>query len=151
MTRVLRITDPAQQDLEELWQNFADYGESFADRRLAEIQNKFLKLLQFPGLGRSREDLLPGLRSIVVRDIIILYRSLEGLILIVRVVSKISYECSRCIACTISGIDRFSRCFTLGKTLQHRIRDDGAECDRRLTDGRESTTLVKLSSGRRTL
>jgi plasmid stabilization system protein ParE len=37
-------------------------------------------------VGRSREDLALGLRSCVVNDVVILYRSLEGLLLIVRVV-----------------------------------------------------------------
>jgi toxin ParE1/3/4 len=56
------------------------------DRGLAAIQKKFLQLKAFPGVGRSREDLAPGLRSCVVNDVVILYRSLEGLLLIVRVV-----------------------------------------------------------------
>jgi toxin ParE1/3/4 len=87
MSRLLRVTKPAQQDLEDFWLNLeAMGGIELADRRLAALQKKFLQLQQFPGVGRSREDLAPGLRSCVVNDVVILYRSLEGLLLIVRVV-----------------------------------------------------------------
>jgi toxin ParE1/3/4 len=87
MSRLLRVTKPAQKDLEDLWLNLeAIGGVELADRQLATIQKKFLQLQQFPGVGRSREDLAPGLRSCVVNDVVILYRSLEGLLLIVRVV-----------------------------------------------------------------
>ena len=86
MNRVLRITNPTKQDLLEIWLGLEPFGVEMADRRLAEIQAKFLKLRQFPGLGRSREDRAPGLRSMVARDLVILYRSLEGLVIIVRVV-----------------------------------------------------------------
>ncbi len=87
MNRVLRITEPAQQDLVEIWSVLDDrHGGDVADQCLDALQKKFLQLQQFPGLGRSREDLAPGLRSIVVREIVILYRSMEGLVVIVRVV-----------------------------------------------------------------
>jgi toxin ParE1/3/4 len=87
MSRLLRVTNPAQQDLEEIWLNLEAFGGiELADRRLASIQKKFLQLNQFPGLGRAREDLAPGLRSSPVNDVVIFYRSLEGLLLIVRVI-----------------------------------------------------------------
>ena len=83
---VLRITEPAQQDLEDIWLSLEPFGVELADQCLNELQQKFLQLQQFPGLGRSREDLAPGLRSVVVQEVVILYRSLEGLVAIVRVV-----------------------------------------------------------------
>jgi toxin ParE1/3/4 len=87
MSRLLRVTHPAQQDLEDIWLHLEAFsGIEVADRRLATIQTKFLQLKQFPGLGRAREDLAPGLRSCLVNDVVILYRSLEGLLLIVRVI-----------------------------------------------------------------
>lgn len=86
MSRILRVTEPAQQDLVEIWLTLETYGVEFADQCINAIQRKFLQLQQFPGLGRSREDLVPGLRSVVVRDVVILYRSLEGLVVIVRVI-----------------------------------------------------------------
>lgn len=86
MSRILRITEPARQDLEDIWLGLEPFGVELADRSLDELQQKFLQLQQFPGLGRSREDLAPGLRSVVVRDLVILYRSLEGVLIIVRVV-----------------------------------------------------------------
>jgi toxin ParE1/3/4 len=86
MNRVLRITEPAQQDLVEIWSVLEPYGSDVADQCVNALQKKFLQLQQFPGLGRSREDLAPGLRSVVVREVVILYRSMEGLLVIVRVV-----------------------------------------------------------------
>jgi toxin ParE1/3/4 len=85
MTRFVSITAEAQKDLQELGDYWIVYGDALVKRRLGEIKRKILQLGDFPGLGRSREDLSPGLRSIAVRDILILYRSLEGLVLIVRV------------------------------------------------------------------
>lgn len=86
MSRILRITEPAKQDLEDIWLGLEPFGVELADRCLNELQDKFIQLQKFPGLGRSREDLAPGLRSVVVGDVVILYRSLEGLLVIVRVV-----------------------------------------------------------------
>ncbi|NJM56530.1 MAG: type II toxin-antitoxin system RelE/ParE family toxin [Synechococcales cyanobacterium RU_4_20] len=86
MNRILRITAPAQQDLQDIWLSLEPFGVAIADRRLAELQRKLLQLQQFPGMGRSREDLAPGLRSTVVGEIVIIYRALEGLLVIVRVV-----------------------------------------------------------------
>ena len=86
MSRIVRITEPAQQDLEEIWLGLEPFGVEVADQCLTELQKKFIQLQQFPGLGRSREDLALGLRSVVVREIVVLYRSLEGLIVIVRVI-----------------------------------------------------------------
>jgi toxin ParE1/3/4 len=86
MNRILRITEPARQDLEDIWLGMEPFGVELADQCLDELQQKFLQLQQFPGVGRSREDLAPGLRSVVVRDFLILYRSLTGLLIIVRVV-----------------------------------------------------------------
>jgi toxin ParE1/3/4 len=86
MSRILRITEPAQQDLDEIWSALEPYGVDIADQCLNAIQRKFLQLQQFPGLGRSREDLAPGLRSVIVRDVVVLYRSIEGLVIISRVI-----------------------------------------------------------------
>ena len=58
MSRIVRITEPAQQDLEEIWQGLEPFGLEVADQCLNELQKKFLRLQQFPGLGRSRDDLV---------------------------------------------------------------------------------------------
>jgi toxin ParE1/3/4 len=85
MSRLLKVTEPAEKDLEKIWLDLEPFGVALADRRLAKIQAKFALLQQFPGLGRSREDLSPGLRSVSVEGLVVLYRALEGLLLIVRV------------------------------------------------------------------
>jgi toxin ParE1/3/4 len=86
MSRQLSITEPAQQDLETIWLDLEPFGVEIADQYLDEIQKKISQLQQFPGIGRSREDLAPGLRSTVVRDVVILYRAVERLLIIVRVI-----------------------------------------------------------------
>ncbi len=88
MSRILRITEPAKQDLEDIWLGLEPFGVELADRCLDELQQKFLQLQQFLGLGRSREDIAPGLRSVTVGSFIILYRSLAGLLIIVRVIHR---------------------------------------------------------------
>ena len=44
MSRILRITEPAQQDLEEIWLGLELFGVEVADQCLNELQKKFLQL-----------------------------------------------------------------------------------------------------------
>jgi toxin ParE1/3/4 len=65
MTAQFRLTEPAIQDIEQI----ADYiarqsGLDQADRFLNKLDAKFVKIAQFPNLGRQRDEILPGLRSL---------------------------------------------------------------------------------------
>jgi toxin ParE1/3/4 len=71
-----RISDRAQQDLDEIW-DYVYYASNSADvaRKLVQtIASRFSLLASYPHIGRAREDLRPGLRSFPVGAYIILYR-----------------------------------------------------------------------------
>ena len=77
----------AQQDLRDIWRGLAEFGElKRADDRVIMIRNKLLLLGQFPSSGRSRDEILPGLRSFPVSGFVIFYRIEIDQVEIVRVV-----------------------------------------------------------------
>ncbi|HEY9853300.1 MAG TPA: type II toxin-antitoxin system RelE/ParE family toxin [Leptolyngbyaceae cyanobacterium] len=88
MTAQFRLTQPAIQDIEQI----ADYiasksGIDRADRFLDEIDAKFAKIAQFQNLGRQRDEILPGLRSLPMDKYLILYMIIGQDVEIFRVVS----------------------------------------------------------------
>lgn len=88
MTAQFRLTEPAIQDIEQI----ADYiarqsGFDRADRFLNKLDAKFFKITQFPNLGRQRDEILPGLRSLPMDDYLILYMVIGQDVEIFRVVS----------------------------------------------------------------
>jgi toxin ParE1/3/4 len=83
-----RLTEPAIQDIEQI----ADYiarqsGLDQADRFLSKLDNKFVKITQFPNLGRTRDEILPRLRSLSMDQYLILYMPIGQDVEIFRVVS----------------------------------------------------------------
>ena len=88
MTPQFRLTQPAIQDIEQI----ADYiasrsGLDRADRFLSNLDAKFAKIAQFPNLGRQRDEILPGLRSLPMDNYLILYMVMGQDVEIFRVVS----------------------------------------------------------------
>lgn len=81
------LTVQAQQDLRDIWRGLTEFGElKRADDRTIAIRAKLRLLGQFPSSGRSREELLPGLRSFPVSEFMIFYRIGVTRVEIVRVV-----------------------------------------------------------------
>jgi toxin ParE1/3/4 len=88
MTRELRLTGPAIEDMKQI----ADYiatqtGVSRADHFLRKADQKFSKIAQFPNLGRSRSEVFLGLRSLPLDSYLVLYTVSEQSVEILRVVS----------------------------------------------------------------
>jgi toxin ParE1/3/4 len=88
MTAQFRLTEPAIQDIEQI----ADYiarqsGLAQGDRFLNKLDAKFVKSAQFPNLGRQRDEILPGLRSLPIDNYLILYMAIGQDVEIFRVVS----------------------------------------------------------------
>jgi toxin ParE1/3/4 len=88
MTAQFRLTEPAIQDIEQI----ADYiarqsGLNQADGFLNKLDAKFVKIVQFPNLGRQRDEILPGLRSLPMDNYLILYMVIGQDVEIFRVVS----------------------------------------------------------------
>ena len=88
MTAQFRLTEPTIQDIKQI----ADYiarqsGLDQADRFLNKLDAKFVKIAQFPNLGRQRDEILPGLRSLPMDNYLILYMAMGQDVEIFRVVS----------------------------------------------------------------
>ena len=85
MIRRLIVSRNAEVDLTLIWVYYAERSERAAKRIRYEIFSRYDLLLQFPHIGRSRDELQKGLRSFPVSDYLIFYRAIEDGIEIVRV------------------------------------------------------------------
>lgn len=82
--RVLRTAE-ANQDLLEIWVYLAENSLETADRFLEELGEKSQALAEFPGMGRARPELAPGLRSFPVGRYVLFYLPAAEGIEVVRV------------------------------------------------------------------
>jgi toxin ParE1/3/4 len=65
----------AKRDLRQLWHYYARVASAdIADRFVRDIDTACARLGQRPFLGRSRDEILPGLRSVRVHPYVIFYR-----------------------------------------------------------------------------
>jgi toxin ParE1/3/4 len=88
MTDRFRLTKPAVQDIEEI----ADYiaqqsGLEQSENFLSKLESKFSKIVNFPLLGRKRDEILTNIRTIPLDKYLILYMPIGDDIEILRVVS----------------------------------------------------------------
>ncbi|MDO8876931.1 MAG: type II toxin-antitoxin system RelE/ParE family toxin [Pseudolabrys sp.] len=76
----------AKDDLKQIW-NYLAQEASFAraDDQVVKIETACRKLLDFPFAGRSRDKLVPGLRTVVAAPYIVFYRTSDAAVDIVRV------------------------------------------------------------------
>lgn len=75
----------AQDDLRDIRAYVARRNLPAARRLLEDLEQACYNLADFPGKGRARPELLPGLRSIPVGDYLIIYREIEDGVEIARV------------------------------------------------------------------
>jgi toxin ParE1/3/4 len=85
--RLCSISPQAIRDLDEISTYFAGRNVDSGDRLLKVFDAKCRKLMQFPMIGRSYEDLRPGLRGVPLEGYVILYRVTEAELTVLRVVS----------------------------------------------------------------
>lgn len=88
MTPQFRLTKPAIQDIEQI----ADYiakqsGLAQSEGFLSKVDAKFAQIAQFPLLGRGRDEILPGIRSLSIDNYLILYMPVGQDVEIFRIVS----------------------------------------------------------------
>jgi toxin ParE1/3/4 len=87
MSNVCRITPTASRDLENIMDYLAEKASfETADRFLEKINAKFRLLVEFPKMGRKRDELYLGLRSVALEDYLIFYRLTPAGIEVMRVV-----------------------------------------------------------------
>lgn len=83
-----RLSQQAEQDLEDIWAYLAQQDELLADKQIAQILDRFPMLSQFSDMGKQRNNLLPGLRSFPVQPYIVFYTKIADGIEIVRVLHQ---------------------------------------------------------------
>ena len=81
------ILPSAEADLAEIWEYIARDSPRNADRFIHRIyQTCQNTLASNPPIGRTREELSPTLRSLVVQDYVIFYRPIEDGVEVIRVI-----------------------------------------------------------------
>lgn len=75
----------ADEDLIEIWIEIAKENPDAADRVLDAIELRWQQLARHPHSGMARDDIVPGIRHLVVGNYLTLYRIAEDGIEIVRV------------------------------------------------------------------
>lgn len=81
---VIRRRPLAADDIAEIWDHIADDSLRAADRWIDQLDEQFVLLATQPLMGRSRDELAPGLRSFPFGRYVIFYEPIEGGIDIVR-------------------------------------------------------------------
>ena len=83
-----KISQLAEQDLEDIWVYIAQSNQIAADKQIANILNRLPMLAQFPDLGQMRDDLGEKLRSFPLKPYIVFYTKLDDGIEVVRILHQ---------------------------------------------------------------
>ena len=76
----------AEEDLFQIWAYLAQHASpAVADRQLRAIRRGSRRLVRLPYSGRPRDDLVPGIRSILVAPYVVFYRVTDATVDIVRI------------------------------------------------------------------
>jgi toxin ParE1/3/4 len=81
----LVLTASAKEDLLGIWEYIATHDEIAADRYLDHLSSRPCELIQHPELGRKRDEILKGIRSLLSRNHLIFYRIVENQIQVLRI------------------------------------------------------------------
>ena len=87
MQKRFTLSAQARQDLKDIKDYIARDSLDRAEEFIRAIARRFQKLAEFPGMGRSYEELFPNLRGFPVSNYIIFYRPSEQGISIDRILS----------------------------------------------------------------
>ena len=88
MNPQFRLTQPAMQDIQETAEDLAqNFGFSQAERFVQKLNIQFSRIVQFPQMGKTRNDILLGVRTLLVDRHLIFYIPIRDDIEILRVVS----------------------------------------------------------------
>ncbi len=75
----------AELDLLDIWGYIADDSLDRADDFLDRLEGKLQALARNPGLGRRRDELLPGLQSFPLGNYVVFYQVIENGIDVIRI------------------------------------------------------------------
>jgi len=83
------LSEDAARDLDDAWDYLArEESVNAADTILREIAKTYKLLSAWPLLGRKRDNLSPGARSLPVNPYIIFYRITEDTVRIIRILHQ---------------------------------------------------------------
>ena len=85
--RQLIIAQQAKDDLVEIWLYIAADSPSTADMFIDYVYEQCKHLCTSPEIGRTRDELLPGMRSLPVKRYLVFYRVTNDAIEIARILS----------------------------------------------------------------
>ena len=86
MSLIIRFSDQAENDLDEIWDYAAEHSFQTADQRVKRILSVCFSFIETPELGRHREEFRKGMRSFAVGNYIIFYRAWSERIDILRII-----------------------------------------------------------------
>jgi len=84
MARIVRSPD-ALQDIEDIWSYIAGDNRVAADRFVRTIEERIQRLVDYPLIGRPRDEFHPGLRSVPLGSYLLFYRPIVDGIEVVRI------------------------------------------------------------------
>ena len=88
-SRSLHITDEAEADLLSILRfSERNWGQRQQETYGQRIADALQRLVQFPGLGRSRDDIGPGWHSYPVGEHIIFYLTDETSLIVTRILHR---------------------------------------------------------------
>lgn len=82
----ISFTQDARQDMKEIYEYIAEDNIAAADKHMQRLQERWRALLNQPRLGRKREEIRTGYRSVTAGDYVIFYRPLVDGIEVMRVI-----------------------------------------------------------------
>jgi toxin ParE1/3/4 len=80
-----RYSPPARDDLRDIARHYAEVNRTYGVSLVESIRNQCRQLARFPGMGRPRDDLKPGLRSFALGQYLIFFMPTDDGVAIVRV------------------------------------------------------------------
>lgn len=87
MTRQYRLTQPALHDIQDITEYLAEQaGFTQAEAFIQKLNIQFNRIIQFPNIGKPRNDLLPGCRMLALDRYLIFYLPNSQIIEILRIV-----------------------------------------------------------------
>jgi toxin ParE1/3/4 len=79
----------AERDIREIWTYYANEASpEVADRMIQTIRSTAARLIGLPYAGRPRDELRPGLRSILANPYVIFYRVQDDSVEVARVLHQ---------------------------------------------------------------
>jgi len=81
-----RVSGKARSDLLEAYRYLVERNSAAAERLVADFDAKLRQIVRFPYIGRARPEFGPELRSVLVRNYVVLYSVTELEVIVVRVI-----------------------------------------------------------------